>query len=57
MLALRGLPALQFLTTTDPDERLMLIALARRAQQLHEVDQTNLAVLVVNTLAKAMKKR
>lgn len=56
MLALHGLPALRFLTTTDDEERLMLTALAHRAAQLRVVEQHNLAVQVVNALAKAARR-
>lgn len=56
VLALHGLPALRFLKTRDREERLMLIALARRATQLDDVRQHNLAVQIVNALAKAMRR-
>jgi hypothetical protein len=56
VLALHGLPALRFLETTDPEERLMLIAIARRAQQLDDVRSHNLATNIVNTLAKSMRR-
>jgi len=35
---------------------MVLEALARRAQELHRVEQQNLATMVVNTLAKAVKR-
>jgi hypothetical protein len=56
VLALHGLPALRYLTTRDREERLMLIALARRAQQLDDVRQHNLAQHIVNALAKSMRR-
>jgi hypothetical protein len=56
VLAMHGLPALRFLTTDDPEERLILMALAKRAAQLRELEQKNLAVHVVNALGKAMRR-
>jgi hypothetical protein len=56
VLALHGLPALRFLTTHDPEERLMLLALARRAAALDEVRQRNLAAHIVNALGKAFRR-
>jgi hypothetical protein len=55
VLALHGLPALRFLRTTDHEERLMLLALARRAAELDETRQRNLATHIVNALAKAIR--
>jgi hypothetical protein len=55
-LALHGLPAIRFLTTPDPEERLVLIALAKRCVELRAVEQRNLAVQIVNTLGKALKR-
>lgn len=57
MLALHGLPALRFLTTTDHEERLMLQALAQRAAALDNQRQQNLARHIVYELAQAMKRR
>ena len=54
---MNGLPALRFLTTTDDEERLMLQAIAHRAVALRDIDQRNLAAHVVNTLAKAVRRR
>jgi hypothetical protein len=55
VLALHGLPALRFLHTSDPEERLMLLALARRAVELDDARQHNLANHIVNALAKAIR--
>ena len=55
ILALLGLPALTYLTTEDPVERLVLAAVAERAQEIHDLNQRNLAVHVVNTLGKALR--
>lgn len=56
VLALHGLPALRFLKTTDDEERLFLTALGRRAVELHDIEQKNLAAYIVNSLGKAMKR-
>jgi hypothetical protein len=56
VLGLHGLPALRFLTTTDHEEHLMLQAVARRAEELHQIHQRNLAELIVWRLAKAMRR-
>ena len=55
-MAIHGLPALRFLTTTSEEERLVLLALTRRAAELRDIEHRNLAVHVVNALAKAMKR-
>jgi hypothetical protein len=55
-LALRGLPALRYLTTQNDHERVTLMAVAVRAQKLHEIDQRNLAIAIIDTLAKAMRR-
>jgi hypothetical protein len=54
-MALYGLPALRFLETTDDGERLLLLAMTRRAAELRDVELRNLATYVVNALAKAMR--
>jgi hypothetical protein len=53
VLALLGVPPLRFLNTHDREERLMLLALARRAVELDDVRQRNLAVLIANALVRA----
>ncbi len=55
-MALHGLPALRFLTTQDHDEYLALLALEQRAQELRDIEHRNLAIHVVNALAKAMRR-
>jgi hypothetical protein len=55
-MAVFGLPALHFLTTANQEERLVLIALARRAQKVVDTLQHNQAVRIVETLGKAMKR-
>jgi len=55
VLALHGLPALRYLKTSDPDERYMLVAIAQRAEELDMIRQRNLAQLIVNALAKALR--
>jgi len=55
-MALHGLPALHFLTTDDHAERLLMLALVRRAAELRDQEHRNLAVHVVNALAKAMRR-
>jgi len=57
VLALHGLPALHYMTTTDPEVRLMLTALANRAAQIDNLRQQNLARHIVYELAKAMRRR
>lgn len=56
MLALHGLPALRFLTTTDEAERMILLGLARRTAELRDQERRSLANHVVRELAKAMKR-
>jgi hypothetical protein len=51
-----GLPAWRYATTTDPDERMLLAAAARRGLELTDNLQHNLAAHVVNTLAKAWRR-
>ncbi len=55
-LALLGLPAWLFLTTRDPEERIILTAVARRAQEMLDVQQQNLAVHIVNNYVKARRR-
>ncbi len=54
-LGLLGVPASRYIDSTDPDERLLLRAIARRAMQLDEVRQRNQATLTINALGKAMR--
>ena len=56
VLGLRGLPAARFLTTRDPEELVLLTAVAQRSVELHKIEQQNLAALVVNELGKAMRR-
>ena len=55
-MALHGLPALRYLTTTDREERLMLLAIAKRADQLAELHRHNLAVEIVNLYVKVRRR-
>ncbi len=57
MLALHGLPALRYLETDDPEERLILTALARKAQTVLLQIQHNQAVAISNVIGKAWKFR
>ena len=57
VLAMHGLPALQLLRSTDPEEVLMLTALAQRAVELDDHRQRSLARHIVNELGRAMKRR
>jgi hypothetical protein len=53
MLAVHGLPALRFLETTDPEERLMFTALVIRAEKELDRVQHNQAAHIVNAMVKA----
>jgi hypothetical protein len=55
-LALLGLPAWRYATSRDPDERLLLKAAARRALELQDSLQRNLAVHIVNTYTKSQRR-
>ena len=55
-MALYGLPAFRFLTTRDPAERAVLLALAAAAAKQYDVHQRNLAAHVVNTYARAQRR-
>lgn len=55
MLALHGLPALRYLHTDDHEERLMLRALAQRCLELEAIRRHNLAVEIINELARATR--
>ena len=52
-LAVLGLPAERYLTTTDADERLVLGALARKGAQVLDTLQRNQAVHIANAMVKA----
>ena len=54
-LAILGLPAMTFLTTSDRDERLLLGALAAKGVETLDRIQRNQAIHVVNALAKAIR--
>ena len=56
VLALHGLPALRYLETDDPEERLMLMALAHRAEKQLLQIQHNQAAQIVNALGKAFRR-
>jgi hypothetical protein len=56
VLAALGLPAWLYLTTSDPEERLLLGAVARKALEVRDTLDRNLAVQIVNTYAKAVKR-
>ena len=55
-MAVLGLPAMRFLTTDDREERLLLLALAKRAAHVYDLMQRNLATHVVNAYAKASRR-
>jgi len=52
-LAVFGLPAERFLTTADHEERLVLAALARKADRLLDTLQRRQGVHVANAMVKA----
>jgi hypothetical protein len=52
-LAVFGLPAQTYLTTDDPAERLVLVALARKADSIVTTMQRNQGVHVANAMVKA----
>jgi hypothetical protein len=54
MIAL-GLDGWRYLTTTDPSERLLLVALSERVPELVDRLQQAQAIHVVNTYAKAVR--
>jgi hypothetical protein len=56
LASLYGLPAWKFLTTTDPEERLILSAIVKRADELVEIQQRSLAAHIVNTYGKARRR-
>lgn len=56
VVAYAGLDAIRYLRTTDAQERLLLMLLARRTFELHELMQRKLASEIVNTLGKALKR-
>ena len=55
-LAAYGLPALTYLTTDDPEVRLMLIACLSRAIELDDMRQRNLAVHIANAVARSFRR-
>jgi hypothetical protein len=55
LLCLVGMPGLRYLTTEDEEERLLLAAVARRAVDLHDQMQKNLATHIANAWAKAQR--
>jgi hypothetical protein len=56
-MAVLGLPALRFLTTANQEERLVLLAVAKRAQKIVDTLQQNQAAHVLNLYAKAQRRR
>lgn len=44
------------LTTRDRDELLILVAVARRAQKLRDIEQRNLARYIVNDYAQVRRR-
>jgi len=52
-LAIFGLPVERYLTTTDPDERLILSAVAQRAYKLVDQLQRAQATHIANAMVKA----
>jgi hypothetical protein len=54
-VALYGLPAWRFATTRDPLEQLLLYAIAKRAAELDDLRQRNLAAHIVNAIAKVWR--
>lgn len=56
MLALVGLPAWRYLTTSDQDERTVLAVIARRSSELLDAQQRNLAAHIVNNYVKVRRR-
>lgn len=54
-LAVLGLPAERYLTTADPDERIVLRALARKAVEIVATLQQNQAILIANAIARSQR--
>jgi hypothetical protein len=54
-MAVLGLPAMRFLTTDRDEEWAVLVAVARRAAELHELMQKKLASEIVAALSRAMR--
>ena len=50
-----GLPGWEFVTTRDPVDRLLLIAVAERVAEYRSNERKALAIEIVNAIAKAMK--
>jgi hypothetical protein len=50
-----GGTGLQFLTASDPSTVAVLYEKARRAKAMAEIRDHNLAIEIINTLAKAVK--
>jgi hypothetical protein len=44
------------LTTDDADERMVLVALARRAAELQDIQMQNLATYIVNNYVKVRRR-
>jgi len=57
ILAVHGLPGWMYLTTPDREVRSVLHALAETAEKVRQRHDHNLAVTVINTYAKAVKRR
>ena len=47
---------MRFLTTTDPEERMVLVALAHRADELHDLHLRNLATHIVNNYVRVRRR-
>lgn len=56
LLAALGLPAWTFLTTGDNEERVLMVAAARRALDVRETLDRNLAAYTIDTLSKALRR-
>lgn len=55
-MAVFGLPAYRYLTTDDPEERMILYAVARRADALIDAMQRNLAAHIVNNYVRVRRR-
>ena len=55
-LAACGLPAWEYLTTSDTETRLLLAAVAHRTLETRERLDRNLAAYVIDALAKATRR-
>jgi hypothetical protein len=56
LLAACGLPAWEYLTTSDTEKRLLLAGVARATVEVRETFDRNLASYVIEALARATRR-